>query len=91
MRINIYHHEIEFMASRATSVSKIADTGITYHGIRLPTEPERIDQPGDDDSAAITLWFPTHSASWKPKGTPSTHDMRRIGEFILAECDALDV
>lgn len=85
MRVNVYHHEIPFMAERAEHVTTIADTGERFHGIRLPVEPPVMHQPGDDDSGAVTLWFP-----WTRAGGHDTLDMRRIARFILQVCDNVD-
>lgn len=85
MRVNIYHHEIEFMADRGEPVEKTADTGITFFGFRLPTEPVREHEPGDDDSAAVTLWLP-----WTRKNGHDTRDVRRIAHRLLVWCDSVD-
>lgn len=85
MRVNVYHHEIPFMAALAEHITKTADTGNTFHGIRLPTEPPLMHQPGDDDSAAVTLWFP-----WTRADGHDTTDMRHIARFILQVCDDVD-
>lgn len=85
MRVNVYHHEIAFMAERAEHVTKTADTRTTFHGIRLPTEPPLPHQPNDDDSGAVTLWFP-----WSRTNGHDTHDMRRIAGFLLQVCDDMD-
>lgn len=85
MRINIYHHEIPFMADRVEHVEKVADTGNLFYGIRLYTEPPLEHEPGDDDSAAITLWVP-----WTKEGGHFTGDLRTIGEKIIKFCDAVD-
>lgn len=85
MRINIYHHEIPYMANRVEHVEKVADTGNTFHGIRLYTEPPLEHEPGDDDSAAITLWVP-----WTKAGGHDTADLRKIGEHIITFCDEVD-
>lgn len=73
------------MASRVEHVSKLADTGNIFHGIRLYTEPLLEHEPGDDDSAAITLWVP-----WTKAGGHDTADLRTIGERIIKFCDAVD-
>lgn len=85
MRVNVYHHEITYMATRGEHITKIADTGIRFHGIRLPTEPVREHEPGDDDSAAITLWFP-----WTRANGHDTNDMRDIARFITQVCNDID-
>ena len=85
MRINLYHHEIPFMAKRVEHIKKQADTGNLFHGIRFYTEPPLEHEPGDDDSAAITFWVP-----WTKKGGHDTADLRRIGVLIVAFCDGLE-
>lgn len=47
MRINLYHHEMRFMAERQEAIEKVADTGIKFHGLRLYTEAPLMHQPGD--------------------------------------------
>lgn len=81
MRLNLYHHEIPFMASRVEHVRKVADTGNTFHGLRLYTEPPLEHEPGDDDSSAITLWVP-----WTKAGGHDVEDLRIIGNVILRFC-----
>lgn len=65
MRINIYSQEL---TKEVTVVSKTAaDTGITYHGVRLflhsPDLLHHTEQ--DDDRSAITFWIP-HAESFTP-------------------------
>lgn len=59
-RINVYHHETQFMADRGGElvVKDVADTGNRFYGVRFYTEAVREHEPGDDDSAAITIWLP---------------------------------
>jgi len=85
MRINVYHHEIQFMATRAVWLTKTADTGDNFYGLRLPTEPELMHQPGDDDSAAVTLWVP-----WTRRGGHDTRELRAIAENMIRFCDWVD-
>lgn len=72
------------MASRVEHVRKVADTGNTFHGFRMYTEPPLEHEPGDDDSAAITLWVP-----WTKKYGNDVTDLRKIGEAILNFCDSV--
>jgi hypothetical protein len=58
MRMNIYSQEL---TKEVTTVSKVAaDTGITYHGVRMymasPDILHHTEQ--DDDRSAITFWIP---------------------------------
>jgi len=85
MRINLYHHEIPFMASRVEHVLKTADTGNAFHGLRLYTEPPLEHEPGDDDSAAITFWVP-----WTKRGGHDVADLRKIGQAILNFCEVVE-
>jgi hypothetical protein len=85
VRINLYHHEMPHMAERAEHVTKTADTGITFHGLRLYTEPPLEHEPGDDDSAAVTFWVP-----WTRRGGHDTRDIRSIAHRLLAFCESVD-
>lgn len=85
MRINLYHHEIPFMAERVEHVSKVADTGNVFYGIRFYTEPPLEHEPGDDDSAALTLWVP-----WTKRGGHDATDLRKIAASLRHFCDAVD-
>lgn len=58
MRINVYSQEL---TREVTTVSKkAADTGITYHGVRMYlASPDVLHHgPDDDDRSAITFWIP---------------------------------
>lgn len=57
MRINVYSQEL---TKEVELVSKTADTGITYHGVRLYlASPDILHHtPTDDDRSAITFWLP---------------------------------
>ena len=57
MRLNIYSQEL---TKEVMPVSKTADTGITYHGIRLMLASADIlhHTPEDDDRSAVTFWIP---------------------------------
>ncbi len=85
MRINLYHHEMKFMAERAEHIKKTADTGNEFHGFRFYTEAPLMHQPGDDDSAAVTLWVP-----WTRKGGHETWELKQIARKILAFCEDVD-
>lgn len=57
MRLNIYSQEL---THEAVIVSKVAETGITYHGVRMMlASPDILHfTPEDDDRSAITFWIP---------------------------------
>lgn len=57
MRINVYSQEL---TSEFEHVTKVADTGIEYHAIRMYlASPDILHHaPGDDDRSAITFWIP---------------------------------
>ena len=57
MRINIYSQEL---TKEACIVSKLADTGIEYRGVRLfLASPDILHHTSqDDDRSAITFWIP---------------------------------
>jgi hypothetical protein len=57
MRINVYSQEL---TKEVMPVSKVADTGIAYHGIRLMlASPDILHHtPDDDDRSGITFWIP---------------------------------
>lgn len=66
MRINVYSQELltdfskEEVKKVVGPVTQTADTGRTYHGVRLFIDgSERLhNTPDDDDRSAITLWLP---------------------------------
>lgn len=57
MRINIYSQEL---TKEVKLVSKIADTGINYYGVRMIlASPDVLHHTEDDDDrSAITFWLP---------------------------------
>jgi hypothetical protein len=57
MRINVYSQEL---TKEVDLVSKTADTGITYYGVRMMlASPDILHHtPEDDDRSAITFWIP---------------------------------
>ena len=59
MRINIYSQEL---TKEVELVSKTADTGITYYGVRMYlASPDILHHtPEDDDRSAITFWIPNN-------------------------------
>jgi hypothetical protein len=59
MRINIYSQEL---TKEVKLVSKEADTGITYFGVRMYlASPDILHHTSDDDDrSAITFWLPNN-------------------------------
>jgi hypothetical protein len=59
MRLNIYSQEL---TPEIELVSKTADTGITYYGVRMYlASPDILHHtPDDDDRSAITFWIPNN-------------------------------
>lgn len=57
MRINVYSQEL---TKEIGVTSKVADTGITYYGVRMfMASPDILHHtPEDDDRSAITFWIP---------------------------------
>ena len=57
MRLNIYSQEL---TKEVELVSKTADTGVTYYGVRMfLASPEILHHTEeDDDRSAITFWIP---------------------------------
>lgn len=57
MRIHIYSQEL---TKEITLVSKTADTGIAYYGLRFfLASPDILHHtPEDDDRSAVTFWIP---------------------------------
>ncbi len=57
MRLNIYSQEI---TNECEIISKVADTGITYYGVRMYLASPDIlhHSKDDDDRSAITFWIP---------------------------------
>jgi hypothetical protein len=57
MRINVYSQEL---TKEVSLVSKEADTGIVYYGVRMMlASPDILHHtPDDDDRSAITFWIP---------------------------------
>jgi hypothetical protein len=59
MRLNVYSQEL---TREVELVSKTADTGITYYGVRIYlASPDILHHtPEDDDRSAITFWIPNN-------------------------------
>ena len=70
MRINVYSQEL---TKEVELVSKEADTGITYYGVRLYlASPDILHHTADDDDrSAITFWLP-NAKSFTP------HDLAAV-------------
>lgn len=64
MRINIYSQEL---TKEFELVSKTADTGITYYGVRMYlASPDILHHTADDDDrSAITFWLPNANSFTK--------------------------
>lgn len=83
MRINIYSQEL---TKEVTVISKkAADTGITYHGIRLFLHsPDLLHHTADDDDrSAITFWIP-HAESFTPA------DLAAVFRKMAAEVERVE-
>jgi hypothetical protein len=85
MRINVYHHEIEWMAKRGGGLFTKSAEGNIWYGVRFYTEAPLEHEPGDDDSAAITLWAP-----WTRRRGADTTALRKIAQELLDACDEID-
>lgn len=59
MRINVYSQEL---TKEVQLVSKVADTGIRYYGVRMYlASPDILHHTKeDDDRSAITFWIPNN-------------------------------
>jgi len=57
MRINVYSQEL---TSEVQHVSKVSNTGVTYHAAMLVfhSSPMLHHPPQDDDRSAVTFWLP---------------------------------
>jgi len=57
VRLNIYSQEL---TKEVELVSKTADTGITYYGVRMFLASPKVlhHTDDDDDRSAITFWIP---------------------------------
>lgn len=93
-RINIYHHETEWMANRGAEIvtKVVADTGLTFYGVRFYTEDVREHEPGDDDSAAVTIWLPWSRADGHNVTILMSlaQDMIDAADGIMDQIDALN-
>lgn len=80
MRINVYSQEL---TKEIELVSKDADTGITYYGMRMYlASPDILHHTADDDDrSAITFWLP-HAHSF------NKHDLASV--FLNMAHEILD-
>ena len=78
MRLNVYSEEL---TRDIELVSKIADTGIRYYGVRLYlASPDILHHtPTDDDRSAITFWLPNARSFTK---ADLANVFRRISDLI---------
>jgi len=63
MRVNIYNEEI--LGEFETLTKTAADTGRTFHGLRIVLKTHEDMRPPhhpDDDSSAVTFWFDSAGA-----------------------------
>lgn len=85
MRINVYHHEVEFMAGRGGNIEVKSAEGVDWYGVRFYTEAPIEHQPGDDDSSAITIWVP-----WTRRGGHDLSGLRKIAQELMDCCDEIE-
>lgn len=81
MRINVYSQEL---TKEVTLVSKVADTGREYFGVRMYlASPDILHHtPEDDDRSAITFWVP-HARRFTPA------DLASVFRQAADQCDAI--
>ena len=79
MRINVYSQEI---TKEVKIISKEADTGIVYHGVRMYLASPNIlhHTAEDDDRSAITFWIPNARSFSK---TDLANLFHRMAEMVL--------
>lgn len=83
-RFNVYHHEVPYMSTRHELIKKHVGEN-TFYGIRFYTEGPLEHEPGDDDSAAITIWIP-----WTKKEGQDTSQLRTIADALINYCNEID-
>lgn len=84
MRINVYSQEL---TKEVSLISKPADTGIVYHGVRMMlASPEILHHTADDDDrSAITFWIP-NAKSFTPSDLAKVfRDMADLIESVSPE------
>jgi len=81
MRINVYSQEL---TQETEIVSKVADTGIRYYGVRIYlASPDILHHtPEDDDRSAITFWIPNAKSFNKSDMVKLFHAMA----FLTEQC-----
>jgi hypothetical protein len=77
VRINVYSQEL---TKEVCLVSKVADTGITYYGVRMfLASPDILHHtPEDDDRSAITFWLPNAKSFTKEDFAKVLEDMVKL-------------
>jgi hypothetical protein len=81
MRINVYSQEL---TKEIMPVSKTADTGITYHGVRMMlASPDVLHHTArDDDRSAITFWIPNAHSFTRQDLADVFHSMATLVESL---------
>lgn len=72
------------MSTRHELIKKDVGTN-SFYGIRFYMEGPVEHEPGDDDSAAITIWIP-----WTKRDGQNTSQLRTIADAIVNYCDQID-
>lgn len=77
MRINVYSQEL---TPEVALVSKKADTGVTYYGVRhYLASPDILHHtPEDDDRSGITYWLPNNNTMNKYDLANMFEDMAEV-------------
>jgi hypothetical protein len=77
MRINVYSQEL---TKEVQLISKEADTGITYYGVRIYlASPDILHHTSeDDDRSAITFWLPNNRTFTKNDLAALFNDMAEL-------------
>ncbi len=78
MRIHLYSQEL---TKEVQLVSKKADTGVLYYGVRMMLASPDIlhHSPQDDDRSAVTFWIP-NAKSMSPTALAAT--FRRMADMV---------
>lgn len=77
MRIHVYDEEI---TGEVSLVSKTADTGLRFTGLRiwLASPGELHNVPGDDDRSAVTFWYETDNLTEMNKVRKALEDAANL-------------
>lgn len=80
MRVQIYDEEV---TGECTIVEKVADTGKTFHGVRLFLASSDVlhNTPQDDDRSAITFWWEANNTSERSK----VHDILDLARVLVGQ------